>query len=73
MFYDISLLRQHTKKYLFHRVDCNLTGTWKMKMDPNGWTAYTRDGGLSCQYEHTLAITKDGPRILTSQGEEGTY
>ena len=49
------------------------TGTWKMKMDPNGWTAYTRDGGLSCQYEHTLAITKDGPRILTSQGEEGTY
>ncbi|HHA4407537.1 TPA: type I methionyl aminopeptidase, partial [Enterococcus faecium] len=39
----------------------------------NGWTAYTRDGGLSCQYEHTLAITKDGPRILTSQGEEGTY
>ncbi|MPM83566.1 Methionine aminopeptidase 1 [bioreactor metagenome] len=49
------------------------TGTWKMKMDPNGWTAYTRDGGLSCQYEHTLAITKDGPKILTSQGEEGTY
>lgn len=49
------------------------TGTWKMKMDSNGWTAYTLDGGLSCQYEHSLAITKDGPRILTSQGEEGTY
>lgn len=49
------------------------TGTWKMKMDPNGWTAYTQDGGLSCQFEHTLAITKEGPRILTSQGEEGTY
>jgi methionyl aminopeptidase len=49
------------------------TGTWKMKMDPNGWTAYTLDGGLSCQYEHSLAITKEGPRILTSQGEEGTY
>ncbi|KAF1297227.1 type I methionyl aminopeptidase [Enterococcus sp. JM4C] len=49
------------------------TGTWKMKMDPNGWTAYTRDGGLSCQFEHTFAITKDGPKILTSQGEEGTY
>ena len=27
------------------------TGTWRMKMDPNGWTAYTEDGGLSCQYE----------------------
>lgn len=49
------------------------TGTWRMKMDPNGWTAYTLDGGLSCQFEHTLAITKNGPRILTSQGEEGTY
>ena len=48
-------------------------GTWKMKMDPNGWTAYTRDGKWSCQYEHTLAITKNGPLLLTSQGEEGTY
>ena len=28
---------------------------WKMKIwIPNGWTAYTRDGGLSCQYEHTI-------------------
>lgn len=49
------------------------TGTWRMKMDPNGWTAYTLDGGISCQYEHTLAVTKAGPRILTSQGEERTY
>ncbi|MFC0277252.1 type I methionyl aminopeptidase [Enterococcus devriesei] len=49
------------------------TGVWQMKMDPNGWTAYTKDGGWSAQYEHTLAITKEGPKILTSQGEEGTY
>lgn len=49
------------------------TGTWKMKMDSNGWTARTLDGGLSCQYEHSIAITADGPLILTSQGEEGTY
>lgn len=48
-------------------------GDWRMKMDPNGWTAYTKDGSLSCQYEHSLAITKDGPRLLTSQGEEGAY
>lgn len=45
-------------------------GTWKSKMDDNGWTARTQDGSLSCQYEHTLAITKDGPRILTSQGDQ---
>ena len=43
------------------------TGTWQMKMDNNGWTARTQDGGLSCQYEHTLAITKEGPQILTIQ------
>lgn len=48
-------------------------GTWKMKMDPNGWTAYTRDGKWSCQYEHTIAITKEGPKLLTSQGKEGSY
>ncbi|MGY3765912.1 type I methionyl aminopeptidase [Vagococcus vulneris] len=43
------------------------TGTWQMKMDNNGWTARTKDGGLSCQYEHTIAITKEGPQILTMQ------
>jgi methionyl aminopeptidase len=43
------------------------TGTWKSKMDGNGWTARTKDGGLSCQFEHTIAITKDGARVLTQQ------
>src|SRR5690625_6491229 len=43
------------------------TGGWKSKMDDNGWTARTEDGGLSCQYEHTIAITKEGPEILTKQ------
>ena len=46
------------------------TGTWRSKMDGNGWTARTQDGGLSCQYEHTIAITKDGPKILTKQEGE---
>ncbi|PEB52574.1 type I methionyl aminopeptidase [Bacillus pseudomycoides] len=35
------------------------------KVDVNGWTARTMDGKLSAQYEHTIAITKDGPVILT--------
>lgn len=43
------------------------TGTWKMQMDDNGWTARTRDGGFCAQYEHSLAITKDGPIIMTQQ------
>jgi methionyl aminopeptidase len=42
-------------------------GAWQRKMDNNGWTARTIDGKLSAQYEHTLAITKDGPLILTEQ------
>lgn len=46
------------------------TGEWKSKMDDNGWTARTIDGGLSCQYEHTIAITKEGPLILTKQTGE---
>ncbi|WP_102027511.1 type I methionyl aminopeptidase [Salirhabdus sp. Marseille-P4669] len=42
-------------------------GAWQSKMDNNGWTARTIDGSLSAQYEHTLAITKNGPLILTKQ------
>ncbi|UOK56763.1 type I methionyl aminopeptidase [Bacillus sp. CMF21] len=42
-------------------------GTWYSKMDDNGWTARTVDGKLSAQYEHTVAITKNGPLILTEQ------
>lgn len=42
-------------------------GRWECKVDANGWTARTIDGKLSTQYEHTIAITKDGPFILTAQ------
>ncbi|MBD1382227.1 type I methionyl aminopeptidase [Metabacillus arenae] len=42
-------------------------GAWHSKMDSNGWTARTIDGKLSAQYEHTIAITKNGPLILTQQ------
>lgn len=45
-------------------------GTYKLKIDDNGWTARTLDGKLSAQYEHTIAITKDGPIIITDQGEQ---
>lgn len=48
-------------------------GTWqiKTKVMPDNWEYYvSADGTTSCQYEHTLAITKDGPKILTSQDPE---
>jgi len=41
-------------------------GDWRSKVDANGWTARTVDCSLSAQYEHTIAITKDGPLILTT-------
>ncbi|OBZ16988.1 MULTISPECIES: type I methionyl aminopeptidase [Bacillales] len=43
------------------------TGKYHSKIDADGWTARTVDGSLSAQYEHTLAITDDGPIILTEQ------
>lgn len=47
------------------------TGTWKIKAKqvPNDdWEYYvTADGSDCAQYEHTLVITNDGPKILTSQ------
>lgn len=42
-------------------------GSYRLTIDQNGWTARTADGSLSAQYEHTIAITKDGPLILTRQ------
>ena len=38
---------------------------YKVKVKKNGWTVVTRDKGLSAHFEHTVAITKNGPQILT--------
>ena len=31
----------------------------------DGWTVVTKDGSLTAHFEHTIAITENGPRILT--------
>jgi len=36
-----------------------------VKVLTDGWTAVTRDGSLSAHFEHTVAVTKQGPLILT--------
>jgi methionyl aminopeptidase len=44
-----------------------------VKVLDDGWTAVTSDGSLSAHFEHTIAVTNDGPRILTMDpmaGEE---
>ena len=40
-------------------------GTWEVKILKDGWTAVTKDGRLSSHFEHTIAITQNGPLILT--------
>jgi len=41
-------------------------GTWEVKTLGNGWTVVTRDGRLSAHSEHTVAVTRDGPQVLTA-------
>lgn len=36
-----------------------------VKVLPDGWTTVTLDGSVSAHFEHTVAITKDGPKVLT--------
>ena len=40
-------------------------GGWKTRMLDDGWTVVTEDDALSCHFEHTVAITEDGPVVLT--------
>jgi methionyl aminopeptidase len=41
-------------------------GTWRVRILKDRWTALTADGRLSAHFEHTIAITPDGPHILTA-------
>ena len=40
-------------------------GTEKVKVLQDGWTVITADGKPSAHFEHTIAITPNGPEILT--------
>ncbi len=42
----------------------NLGGEETTVLDDR-WTVVTADGSLSCHWEHTIALTEDGPRVLT--------
>jgi methionyl aminopeptidase len=41
-------------------------GGYDVEVGADSWAIYTKDGSLSAHFEHTVAITKDGPRPLTS-------
>jgi len=40
-------------------------GKYQVRMLTDGWTIVTEDGSLSAHFEHTVAITANGPEILT--------
>jgi methionyl aminopeptidase len=41
-------------------------GTWKIRTLADQWTMSTADGALSAHFEHTVAVTAEGPRVLTA-------
>lgn len=41
-------------------------GDWRLKKAKDGYGYETKDGLLSCHFEHTVALTKDGIKILTA-------
>lgn len=42
-------------------------GNWEVEILENGWTAVTKDKLPSAHFEHTVAITKNGPDVLTDR------
>ena len=40
-------------------------GDHPIRMASDNWSVYTQDGSLAAHFEHTVAITEEGPRILT--------
>ena len=45
----------------------NVGGAETVVLD-DGWTVVTADGSLSAHFEHTIAVTDDGPEVLTVPG-----
>lgn len=43
-------------------------GTYETRLLGDGWTVVTADGSLSAHFEHTVAVTDDGPEVLTALG-----
>ena len=43
------------------------SGTWQTQTLEDGWTVVTKDGKPSAHFEHTIAVTKSGPEILTKE------
>jgi len=40
-------------------------GTWRVKVQPDGWTIVTADGSPAAHFEHTVVVTKRGCEVIT--------
>jgi methionyl aminopeptidase len=47
-------------------------GTSHVRTEADGWTVVTRDGTLSAQFEHTVAVTTSGVSVLTLRPDEAS-
>lgn len=45
-------------------------GRWNVRTEEDGWTVVTKDGSLSAQFEHTVAVTALGVSVLTLRPDE---
>jgi methionyl aminopeptidase len=42
-------------------------GDWPTRVLADQWTVVTADGSLSAHFEHTIAVTHQGPEVLTAR------
>src|SRR5499433_1625939 len=47
-------------------------GSHEVKILPDGWTVKTKDGRVSSHFEHTIAVTEDGPIVLTALEDDSS-
>jgi methionyl aminopeptidase len=47
-------------------------GHWEVRVLADRWTAVTADGSLAAHFEHTVAVTDQGPEVLTGDAGEAT-
>lgn len=47
-----------------------VAGSYKLLTESDGWTTRTKDGKLAVHWEHTVAITESGPKILSLREDE---
>ena len=60
---------QELKEGMVFAIEPMITaGSWDIRVDDDEWSIFTTDGSMSAHFEHTVAVTADGPKVLTRVG-----